>query len=61
MKKMIDENKLDLSRDEFKPWNDALESVNKCMKIENNEKCLSIQLQNLLDETKAVNELFKNK
>ncbi|PKL69056.1 MAG: hypothetical protein CVV28_02780 [Methanobacteriales archaeon HGW-Methanobacteriales-1] len=61
MKKMIDENKLDLSRDEFKLWNDALETVNKCMKLENNEKCLSVQLQNLLDETNAVKELFKNK
>lgn len=61
MKKMIDENKLDLSRDELKPWNDALETVNKCIKLENNEKCLAVEFQNLLDETNAVTELFKNK
>ncbi|PKL68936.1 MAG: hypothetical protein CVV28_02145 [Methanobacteriales archaeon HGW-Methanobacteriales-1] len=58
MKKMIDENKLDLSRDEFQTWNDDLETVNKCIKQENNEECLSAELQNLLDETKAVKKII---
>ena len=58
MKKMIDENKLDLSRDEFQTWNDDLETVKKCIKQENNEECLSAELQNLLDETKAVKKII---
>ncbi|MDO8869554.1 MAG: hypothetical protein Q7V10_02265 [Methanobacteriaceae archaeon] len=61
MKKMIDENKLDLSRKEFQPWNDALETVNKCINQENNEECLLAGLQNLLDETKAVKKIISNK
>jgi hypothetical protein len=61
MKKIIDENKLDLSQEEFRPWNEALETFNKCIKLENNKKCLPVELQNLLDETKALNESFKNK
>jgi len=58
MKKMIDENKLDLSGDEFQTWNDDLETVNNCIKQENNEECLSAELQNLLDETKAVKKII---
>jgi hypothetical protein len=61
MNKMINDNKLDLLEAEFQPWNNALENFNKCMQLENNKKCLPIEFENLLHETKAVNELLRNK
>lgn len=59
MNKMINDNKVDLLKAEFQPWNNALESLNNCIQLENNEKCLPIKFENLLHETKAVNELLK--
>lgn len=53
MNKMINDNKVDLLKAEFQPWNNALEIFNNCVQIENNEKCLSIEFKNLLRETNS--------